>query len=272
MSYPTGSKQRNLTELDIVYDNKNDKNFNVFIGVDRKMESKSTFIVLKVSKEKKAISPKKMEKYNEAMEGMLENKPNVVRGTLLKGVTRRYVCHGIRKNMKDRKVGVYKYKPGVDKTTQNNITEDIDDLVGDIESRAIEAMKAANLDKTAGCDSFVKAQEEFGITSMNEKGRATQMALAKAYCLPAHTDKDFYYTVLSVHNEHAEPDEVLYHFCFPTYGFAVPMTKGDIIMFNPLIAHCATNPRTKTALIYSLYVSNKTCNTIVANVMDDIEK
>jgi hypothetical protein len=76
---------------------------------------------------------------------------------------------------------------------------------------------------------------------------------------------------LSVHNEEAKPDEVLYHFCSPTYGIAVPMTKGEIIVFNPLVDHCATNLRRDTTLIYSAYVSNKTCNTVVANAMDDLE-
>jgi hypothetical protein len=147
MLYPTGSKQRNLTELDIVYDNKNDENSNVFIGVDRKDNTKSTFIVLKVSKEKKIISPNKMERYNEAMKGLLKNKPGVKRGALRKGVTRQYVCHGWRKNMKDKEVSVYAYKPGVDETTKKNIIDDINALVGDIECRAIEAMKAANLEK-----------------------------------------------------------------------------------------------------------------------------
>jgi hypothetical protein len=123
LSYPAGSEQRDLTELDIVYDNKKDENFNVFIGVDRNDNTKSTFIVLKVSKEKKIISPKKMERYNEAMKGMLKNKPGVKRGALRKGVTRQYVCHGWRKNMKDKEVSVYAYKPGVDETTQDNITD-----------------------------------------------------------------------------------------------------------------------------------------------------
>jgi hypothetical protein len=93
----------------------------------------------------------------------------------------------------------------------------------------------------------------------------------KKYSLPNHTNPDYYYTYLSIHDEKAKPDEVLYHFCFPPYEITVPMTKGDIIVFNLLVDHCATNPRRDTALIYSAYVSNKTCNTVVANAMDDQE-
>jgi hypothetical protein len=88
------------------------------------------------------------------------------------------------------------------------------------------------LQNCAGCDAFVKAQEEFGLPAMKVNGRATQLAVSKKYSSPNHTDADYYYTYLSVHNEEAKPDKVLYHFCFPTYGIAVPLTKGDIIVFN----------------------------------------
>ena len=267
LTYPVNSEQVNLLSLKIVDDNKSCNKFNVFIGCERGNESKATFVVLKVSKKKKVIDPEKMKRYNEALEGMLKNKPSVVRGKLRKGISPKYVCHGYRKNPLNKKIGEYAYKRGVDAATKRRITKMMNALVGDIERRAIEEMKSANLHNCTGCNDFVKAQEEFGITSMSDKGHATQVALTQLYCSPAHTDPDFFFTTLAVHDEKAKPDEVLYHFCFPTYGIAVPMTKGDIIMFNPLVEHCATNPRTETALIYSAYVSSKTCNTIVARMM-----
>ena len=266
MNYPPGSERRDLAELKIVSDNGIDNNFNVFIGCERKNKNKATFVVLKVSKDKKVIARKKMEKYNKSLEGLLKNKPSVLRGSARKGVMQQqYVCHGFRKNPLNKEIGEYAYKRGVNESTKKEISEDINNLVGEIESRAISEMEAANLQHCSGCNAFDETQAEFGLTSIHEKGRATQFAVSKAYCSPSHADNDFFYTVLSVDDKKAKPDEVLYHFCFPTYGIAVPMTKGDIIMFNPLIAHCATNPRKKTSLIYSAYVSNKTCNTIVAN-------
>jgi hypothetical protein len=98
-----------------------------------------------------------------------------------------------------------------------------------------------------------------------------KVALLIGYCSRVHTYKDMFLTTLSVYDENAPLEEFLYYFCLPTYRVAIPMRSGDIIVFNSLVPHCATNPSRDTALIYSCYVSNKTCNTVVANAMDDIE-
>jgi hypothetical protein len=271
LNYPIGAELRNLAELKIAHNDKEDNNFNVYIGCERGEKKESTFVVLKVSQKKKKIAPEKMAEYNEALEGLLKNKNSVIRGTSRKGVTAHYVCAGYRKNPENKEISQYTYKLGVDEATKTRYNTIINNLVGELESRCNAEMGAANLHNCAGCDAFVKAQEEFGLPAMNIKGRATQLAVSKKYSSPNHTDADYYYTYLSVHDEEAEPDEVLYHFCFPTYGIAVPMTKGDIIVFNPLVDHCATNPRRETTLIYSAYVSNKTCKTVVANAVDDQE-
>jgi ectoine hydroxylase-related dioxygenase (phytanoyl-CoA dioxygenase family) len=32
-------------------------------------------------------------------------------------------------------------------------------------------------------------------------------------------------------------DKILYYFCFPTMGIAIPLRKGDVILFNSKIPH-----------------------------------
>ena len=265
MTYPIGSKVRKLKSLKILEDNSDINKFSVIVGCEKKHKDDCTFVVLKVSERNKGISPENMERYNECLEGLLRNKPTVKCGPLRNGVTLKYVCHGICKNPKDQGFGKYAYKSGVDETEKQYINDGIDDLVRDIETRAMGEINAANLGNCTGCVSFVKTKIKFGLPSIYEGGYATQLALAQAYSSQLHTDGDFYHTFLSCYDQEAEEDEVLYYFCFPTYGFAVPMKSGDIIMFNPLVPHCATNPRRETALIYSMYVSNKTCNTVVAS-------
>jgi hypothetical protein len=152
----------------------------------------------------------------------------------------------------------------VDETEKQYTNEGINELVRAIETRAMGEMNAANLSNSTGCISFVKTKIKFGLPSISEGGYATQLALAQACSSQLHTDGDLYYTFLPCYDKEAEKDEVLYCFCFPTYGFADPMKSGDI-MFNLLVPHCATTPRRQTALIYSAYVSNKTCYTVVAN-------
>jgi hypothetical protein len=265
MTYPIGSKVRKLKSLKIIEDNIDINKFNVIVGCEKKNKEDCTFVVLKVSERNKVITHENMERYNESLEGLLRNKPTVKRGPLRNGVTIQYVCYGIRKNPLDPGFGEYAYKSGVGETEKQFISAGINNLVRDIETRAMGEMNAANLSNCTGCVSFVKTKIKFGLPSIYEGGYATQLALARAYSSQMHTDRDFYHTFLSCYDKEAEKDEILYYFCFPTYGFAVPMKSGDIIMFNPLVPHCATNPRRETALIYSMYVSNKTCNTVVAN-------
>jgi hypothetical protein len=269
MTYPQHvSKVMDLSTLKILEDNSHDNNFNVVIGCKPTNENESTFIVLKVSENQRIITPGKMKNFNKALQGLLKNKPSVIRGSKRNGVTQQYVCHGFRKNPEDRDISEYAFSAGVSDIDKRIISEGVKDLVGAIERPAIAELMAANLGKCAGLHDFVKAKIEYSFPSVNDEGHATQVALSIRYCSRVHTDKDFFLTTLSCYDEKAGPDEILYHFCFPTYGIAVPMRSGDIIIFNPLVPHCATNPRSKTAMIYSCYVSNKTCNTIVANAMD----
>ena len=53
---------------------------------------------------------------------------------------------------------------------------------------------------------------------------ATLQLLYCSYTLSTYRHQ-FFSQNWAVHDEEARPDNVLYHFCFPTYGIAVPMTK-----------------------------------------------
>ena len=264
MIYPYGAKVAKLSSLRVIDNNTEANNFNVFVGCKKLTPEDLTFIGMKVSERQKTITPEKMLIYDASLKGMLENKPSVIRGDLQNGVSHRYVCAGYRKNPLDRDIGEYKFKPGVSETVQWEIKQGINNLVEEIEKKGIEEMKAANMRICVGYADFFRVQEKYNFPSLYEGGISTQVALSIGYCSRVHTDKDFFLTTLSVYDGQAPPEEILYHFCFPSYGIAIPMRSGDIIVFNPLVAHCATNPSRKTAMIYSCYVSNKTCNTVAA--------
>jgi hypothetical protein len=224
-----------------------------------------TFVAMKVSKNQKKIEPQLMKIYDASLKGMLMTKPNVIRGSLRDGVMQQYVCQGTRKNPLDSGFGEYAFNAGVSEDVQSSIKRGICRLVGEMEEKAMAEMSAANFNNCAGYDEFFKMQDIFDWPSVYEWGIATQFAMSKRYCSRVHTDADYFQTTLMVYDAKAPPDEVLYYFCFPTYKFAIPMKSGDIIVFNPLVPHCASNPSRVTALIYSCYVSKKTCNTVVAN-------
>ena len=254
-----------LSNLELVKNHDDENNFNVVVGHPKGNKNEKTFIVLKVSKAQKKGSSVMMKKHHKLLEDLLVKMPNVKRGGMRSGVESKYVCVGSRKNPLDCELGQYAFKPGVSETDKLAIKEGIMDLVNTLESKSMNELDRAHLKGDQRAD-FARVQQKFGLPSISEDGVATQFSLAKGYSSPVHVDNDAFYSTLSVYDETATEDQVLYHFCFPTYGIAIPMRSGDIIVFNPLVPHCATNPRVKTALIYSMYVSNKTCHTQIASL------
>jgi hypothetical protein len=270
MSYPKDTEKVcysriPLSKLKVVLDHDDDNNFNVIIGHPKDNTDEKTFVVLKVSRTCARIKPPKMKAHHSLLENLLVNMPNVKRGGMRTGVESKYVCFGTRKNPKDCELGEYAFLPNVAEEDKQQMKKGVVNLVEAIESRSMGALHRAHL-KGDGSAEIDHLQKIFNLPSISHDGVATQLALAKGYCSPVHTDKDFYYSTLSCYDAKATKNQLLYHFCFPTYGIAIPMRSGDIILFNPLVPHCATNPRVATALIYSLYVSNKTYNTHVANI------
>jgi hypothetical protein len=91
-----------------------------------------------------------------AMQGMLNNKPSVIRGSLQNGMTPQYVFHGFRKNPLERDIGEYAFNDGVSEWEKHQMKEGLNNLVGDIEKRGLDEMKEANLQICAGYADFSK--------------------------------------------------------------------------------------------------------------------
>jgi hypothetical protein len=67
------------------------------------------------------------------------------------------------------------------------------------------------------------------------------MASSVNYSAPAHVDDDFLFSIHQVNVDGClteDDTEIVQCFCFPTYGFAIGLRPGDIILFNPHIHHC----------------------------------
>jgi hypothetical protein len=100
-------------------------------------------------------------------------------------------------------------------------------------------------------------------------GLATALAIGVDYWSKSQTDSDYYFTSLSALSPGSEQHgDDLYYFCFPGYKVAVPIRSGDVILFNPLVTHCCSNPRYRGSYIFSCYVSKKTVLTQAANELD----
>ncbi|MCK7495298.1 MAG: hypothetical protein MZW92_32575 [Comamonadaceae bacterium] len=78
----------------------------------------------------------------------------------------------------------------------------------------------------------------------------SSLAIALNYYLNAHTDQDFFYsllTVASAHglrqdiNQYSMNTEICNYFAFPEQGIAVALRPGDMLLFNPQYQHCLSS-------------------------------
>ena len=118
---------------------------------------------------------------------------------------------------------------------------------------------------------FYHLKDEYGIPAAfcganNNLCRSVGTAIACGYNYwsPVHTDDDYMYTSLSCLSPKKHDKDILFYFVFPDYNVACPMRSGDIMIFNPHVAHSTTNPTKEGIDIFSLYVPAKTCNAQIA--------
>ena len=70
-------------------------------------------------------------------------------------------------------------------------------------------------------------------------------AFGRNVYLPSHQDKDFVYSIISVHVRDGyylnEDMKVVAYFCFPRLGVAVPLRPGDVLIINTLEPHSVSS-------------------------------
>jgi hypothetical protein len=65
------------------------------------------------------------------------------------------------------------------------------------------------------------------------------MASSVNYSAPAHLDDDYLFSIHQLNVDGCIADNTIVQcFCFPTFGFAIGLRPGDIIVFNPHVHHC----------------------------------
>jgi hypothetical protein len=188
-------------------------------------------------------------------------KPNVNRGKLRNGITSSYFCFGFRKEPKSNSLGTYCFHPSVDGIIADNIDQIIKCLVHELEKVTDPFFK-----NISSIEKFASLKKQWNIPAITQQGIYTQFSVAKNYWSPLHTDNDYMYTTLSVCSSNEESiGEVLYYFNFPTVGISIPLYHGSVIVFDPSVPHCASNPSFADCYIMSAYISQKTVNTHVSN-------
>jgi hypothetical protein len=92
------------------------------------------------------------------------------------------------------------------------------------------------------------------------------------YMSPAHIDEDAFMSVLFVTNvskteelqensKYNMDQNVAFYFCFPTVGVAVALRPGDVLLFNPIYHHCASQRceyyKAEDVFLTSLYMKSR---------------
>ena len=94
---------------------------------------------------------------------------------------------------------------------------------------------------------------------IQDTGFVTALAVGEHYWSIAHTDRDFYFSVLSALSASTHDiGTVLHYFIFPEYKIMIPIKSGDILLFNPTGLHSCSNPSLRNSILLSSYVSRQT--------------
>ena len=211
---------------------------------------------------------KGLNKIRRSFSTMKKIKPNQRRGKNAMALSSSYKLFGYRKEQLGKVNGKYVFKNNSNGKhsidTFNNISFLYCNLSYNME---IAARRIGNSLYETGVYEIIQSHSNVptaGISkdvedSKRTKTMATALAVGENYWSKSHTDNDFYYTALSVLSKNIEDnDKILYYFIFPKFKLMVPMTSGDVLLFNPSITHSCSNPSLTDSYIFSSYVSKKT--------------
>lgn len=97
-----------------------------------------------------------------------------------------------------------------------------------------------------------KAKKALGHTGMRNvdgfhpSGIFGSLAFGESFFFSCHQDEDSLYSIVTVQGPGSKEyyrldDDIVFYFCFPTYGVCVALRPGDILIFNPCVPHCVSS-------------------------------
>ena len=215
----------------------------------------------------------------------LQCKDKQTRGKKKAGPSSSFKLFGYRREMNGSRVGEYKFKMGTPESEKKRIGDGIAQICCNIETAAqrignglCETHQYKRVQEIANIPtlSFKPPPRMDGASDESseggQEGKSTGACASKNYWSASHVDDDYYFTCLScLCPETAYLEDIIYYFVFPEYKVAVPMSCGDVILFNPKVVHCTTNPRYWDCMIHSCYVSRKTVLACAAEMVYDCD-
>ena len=179
---------------------------------------------------------------------------NIKRGKQCGSEDSGYFIVGERPNRSAPGIGDYKCKPNITENKLSSLRSIAGDIVNDMEEACRPLKYHLQFEESV-------AHQLRNSFKLNTVGTlATAFAMGMTYQSKCHTDKDYYYSLLTVTAQMKKYDtEIIHWFVFPGYkAKRVPLRTGDVLLFNPMIPHCCSNPRFEGSTIMSAYCSQKT--------------
>jgi hypothetical protein len=197
-------------------------------------------------------------------------KVNIKRGSKRQGISTHYATFGTRCN---------RFKGGLSTKIALNDNGDEELLIKNFFDRAdrlakeflpyglIHCLKESKvMCNDNNCYELEQTKE------LNCRNIWSSIATTYNYMSPAHIDEDAFMSTLFVSHVHKDDNknentrygmnqEVALYFCFPTEGVAVALRPGDVLFFNPVYYHCASQRcefyKNEEIFLTSLYMKNK---------------
>jgi hypothetical protein len=252
----------NLDTLGPIYDDFDKPNVDtIYRGREHRRSPVDSLLAAKVASSKcKGIGLDFLREKLSVFERSFKVKTNILRGDKRTAITKVYVCYGYRKDPDSKGIAEYTFNHCT-KEEAEQMNESVRSLVSQIEKRASSILEC--LADTSLYDFMTCC---LNVPTFTNQRLCTQFSIGKDYWSAMHVDDDYFFTTLACFSPDPEKhkDAILYHFVFPEYGLAIPMRHGDILIFNPTVMHCCTNPRIEGSYICSAYVSKKTILTHVS--------
>ena len=201
-------------------------------------------------------------------------RPQIIRGQLRGSKTQKsYTLHGIHKNPNGNGVVKYKWK----KKTPVKVKEECERLTNQLQLNLERSCRSVC---SGLVESFVAEEVSRAVKLPRRRIKGikkliqtlgTALAMGMNYWSPSHTDKDLYLTALTFLFPEGfleeNFNEVLQNFCFPDFKVRVPMRAGEVLIFNPLIAHCCSNPRFENSFTVSSFMSLLTVKEAASEIL-----
>ncbi len=190
------------------------------------------------------------------MSSLPKLKPKQKRGKKTNGISSSYCFFGTRLDpLGNPMFGDYVFKEQVSKEQKQKANEGVKTTAMYMEQHAKSILEKIAPQDLAYFNNLSKTVDLPAIQTV-----FPQLAIGCDYISCCHVDQDIYYTVVAASPnvyDNKLTEDVLQYFIFPEHHTVVPLRQGNVLMFNPMVAHCATNPLVDKTHIYSAYVSRK---------------